>query len=402
MTGLKQRFLGLCVPPVLLCLLDNALTLAGQSAEYWAGNYASVNEGSPTFYQLLQVHPAAFAAGGALWIAIFVAGILLLPDTLALIVSIAVTCGHTLGAASWIIWHFQFSYQVCNGLVLLSAVLLGVSIRWGWRAVPEQRYRLRGLFLWGRWGLVALLFGVGVYLFLWPRSTPDTNMSGEEDARQTAGATVTTDRELEQLERKSELTRLCISGPEITDAGMAHIRAFPQLQSLILRNVRFTGDGLAPLRSLGRLKCVTLRNVDLRDNALKHLSGLSQIESLFLEGPQVTNAWLEQIQGLTQLQMLSIEDAKVTDAGLRHVETLTRLRNLNLAGTMVGDEGLRHLRGLSELRGLYLDQTKITDAGLEHLHWLTRLESLLLFFTNTTPQGRKEFQQAMPKCKVIR
>lgn len=44
METLKQRFLGLCVPPLLLCLLDVALTLAGQSSPYWAGDYANVNE----------------------------------------------------------------------------------------------------------------------------------------------------------------------------------------------------------------------------------------------------------------------------------------------------------------------------------------------------------------------
>jgi hypothetical protein len=161
--------IGLCLPPVALCALDAALTLIGQSAEYWSGDYGRVTEGSPTFNHLLQIHPAAYVAGILVWVAVFVGILLLLPDTLALIVSIAVTLGHTVGAATWLLWRFQFGYQVCNGLFLTSAIILGLGIRWGWRAVPDRKYRLEG-WPWGlRWVLVLVLFGVGVYLFLWPR-----------------------------------------------------------------------------------------------------------------------------------------------------------------------------------------------------------------------------------------
>jgi hypothetical protein len=170
MGGVGRRLTGLCLPPLLFCTLDGTLTAFGQSAEYWAGDYACVREGSPTFNHLLQIHPAVFAAGLLVWAAVFVGIILLLPDTLALIVSITVTFGHTVGAATWLLWRFQFGYQVCNGLFLASAVILGLGIRWGWRAVPDWEYQLRG-WPWGlRWMLALGLFAVGVYLFLWPRT----------------------------------------------------------------------------------------------------------------------------------------------------------------------------------------------------------------------------------------
>jgi hypothetical protein len=150
--------------------LDGTITLVGQSANYWAGNYAGVNEGSPTFHHLLQIHPAAFAIGILVWAAVFVGIILMLPDTLSLIISIAVTFGHTVGAATWLLYRFRYGYQACNGLFLLSAVLLGLAIRWGWQAVPRQEYQLPFLSPAWRWVLAALLFAVGAYLFLWPRS----------------------------------------------------------------------------------------------------------------------------------------------------------------------------------------------------------------------------------------
>lgn len=168
LAGAFHRFLGLCLPPILYCLIDDGLTLIGQPAEYWAGDYSRVNEGSPTFHYLLSIHPMAFVAGAFLWICLFVAILLLLPETLALIMSIAIVFGHTAGAATWLLWRPN-GYQLCNALFLLSAAVSGVGIRWGWRAVPQKECgpaRLPAR----RWLLIAVLFGIGVYLYLWPRS----------------------------------------------------------------------------------------------------------------------------------------------------------------------------------------------------------------------------------------
>lgn len=169
MSGLRQRFIGLCLPPLAFSVLDNALTLAGQSAEYWGGAYDWVNEASPTFNHLLATHPLAFVGGVFAWMAVFVGIILLLPDTLALVVCIAVTLGHTVGSATWLLWRFHLGYQVINGLLLLAAVTLGLGIRYGWQAGPPEPYLLpRRIARW-RWVLSIGLFAVGVYLFLWPR-----------------------------------------------------------------------------------------------------------------------------------------------------------------------------------------------------------------------------------------
>jgi hypothetical protein len=52
---------------------------------------------------------------------------------------------------------------------LLAAVALGIGVRVGWQAAPRQDYRLPFLTATWRWVLAAVLFAVGVYLFLWPR-----------------------------------------------------------------------------------------------------------------------------------------------------------------------------------------------------------------------------------------
>jgi hypothetical protein len=169
MGNLRHRLLGLCLPPACFALLDGTLTLAGQSAAYWAGTHAEVNEASPTFHHLLAMGPLAFAAGMLVWIGVFVGIILLVPDTLALILCIAVTFGHTAGAATWILWRFQYSYQVCNGLFLCAAVALGLGIRLGWHAEPPAAERPAVLSAPWRWGIIAALFAIGVYVALWPR-----------------------------------------------------------------------------------------------------------------------------------------------------------------------------------------------------------------------------------------
>src|SRR5690242_15677621 len=90
-TGVTDRLLGLCLPATLFCVLDGALTLEGQPTEYWSGDFSRVNEASPTFNHLLQIHPVAYTAGLVVWIFVFAGVIILVPNTLALILSIAVT-----------------------------------------------------------------------------------------------------------------------------------------------------------------------------------------------------------------------------------------------------------------------------------------------------------------------
>ncbi|RIK81889.1 MAG: hypothetical protein DCC67_07790 [Planctomycetota bacterium] len=166
----RLRLYALCLPPLALAVLDGALTLAGQSEAYWAGDYRQVNEMSPTFHHLLTSHPLAFAVGFAAWMAVFVGLILLLPATLALLVAIAVTFGHTAGAATWLLWRFYFGYQACNLLILVSALLLTLAIRIGWPANPTEAQRLLAARPLWRWTLIAALGALGVWLFLWPRA----------------------------------------------------------------------------------------------------------------------------------------------------------------------------------------------------------------------------------------
>jgi hypothetical protein len=158
------------LPPLVLASLDAALTLAGQPPEYWRGDYARVNELSPTFNQLLAIHPLAFVAGFIGWLLAFTCLILLFPRTLALATSIAVAIGHTWGATTWLLYRFDYGYQACNALFILTAIALAVGIRWTWGNAPwdgpQTVARLPNIL---RWSGICLLLALVAYLFLWPR-----------------------------------------------------------------------------------------------------------------------------------------------------------------------------------------------------------------------------------------
>ena len=104
------------------------------------------------------------------WIALFVALLLLLPDTPALVTSVAIVFGHTAGAAAWLRGRFPFDYQLLVSLFALAAVTVGLGVRWGWQAAPKEPLRLGRLPNLWRWGMILALVDVVVYLFLWPRT----------------------------------------------------------------------------------------------------------------------------------------------------------------------------------------------------------------------------------------
>jgi hypothetical protein len=167
MANWQRRLLGLGLPCLFALCLDTGLTLHGQPAEYWAGDYSQTTEGAPFYRRLYAWHPAAAGCGHLIWAGVLGGLLILLPEVLAVVLAIAVVFGHTAGAYTWIqgmLLHAHGPaatgwYQAANGMFLLAAVAVGVGIHWTvrstalrTRSVSEQR--LPG---WVRWILVAAL-----------------------------------------------------------------------------------------------------------------------------------------------------------------------------------------------------------------------------------------------------
>jgi hypothetical protein len=65
---------------------------------------------------------------------------------------------------------------------------------------------------------------------------------------------------------------------------------------------------------------VNLSGSQVTDAGLEHLKGLSQLQTLWLDGTQVTDAGLAQLKGLSKLQWLGLNDTKVTDEGVKKLQ----------------------------------------------------------------------------------
>jgi hypothetical protein len=169
MADWKRRVLGMGVPCLLAFLLDSSLTLHGQPAEYWAGNYTHTTEGAPFMRRLYMIHPLAAVAGYLVWAGLMFGLLVLLPEVLAVILSIAIVFGHVAGAYTWMLPITVGWYQTVNGMFLVTAIVLGVGLHWSLRApVQTDATSTRRLPTWLRWGLITLFFGTGCSMIFAP------------------------------------------------------------------------------------------------------------------------------------------------------------------------------------------------------------------------------------------
>lgn len=178
MVDWKRRLLGMGLPCLLAFALDATLTMWGQPEGFWAGNYSLTSEGSPIFRQFFALGPVAAIAGYAAWASVLLGLILLLPEALAVSLSLTAVLGHTAGAAMWVDGLFTVGrlgggvaagwFQTARGMLPAAAVVLGIGLCWSLRepgqgrAKGEQRSWNPAL----RRGLVAALLGISTYMML--------------------------------------------------------------------------------------------------------------------------------------------------------------------------------------------------------------------------------------------
>ena len=173
MSQWKRRLRGIGIPCLLALLLDAGLTVCGQSHDYWAGDYFAVNEGNPFFRKLFSIHPGVAITGYVVWAGVLMALVLLLPEVLAVVLSIAVVFGHVGGAYTWM-GHFGWTntftagwFQTLDGLLPAAAVVLGSGLFLALNDSGRQQADVLGRTSPSalRWGLIALLLGVTVYVW---------------------------------------------------------------------------------------------------------------------------------------------------------------------------------------------------------------------------------------------
>jgi hypothetical protein len=105
------------------------------------------------------------------WAAIVASLLLLLPDVLAVILTIFVVFGHVSGAYTQLIPLLGGSgwYQIANGMFLAAAIVLGTGLHWYLRGSSkpiDQASVVRWMAGWVRWVWIIALIGAGFIIVI--------------------------------------------------------------------------------------------------------------------------------------------------------------------------------------------------------------------------------------------
>jgi len=115
--GIQKGHWWLCAGPVLLRGLDYGVTLYGQPAAYWEGNFARPNEGSLILHWCLQQHPLLFVAVALVLTGFSSLLILCWPRKPAEILAGLMMLGHAFGIATWVNSSPVWGLAACLALV---------------------------------------------------------------------------------------------------------------------------------------------------------------------------------------------------------------------------------------------------------------------------------------------
>lgn len=115
-------------------LVDSAITLLGQSPNYWNGQ-GGVNEASPAYYFLL-ISPWAFIFGSIVWFSFWYWIVKHLKEPLNFLVMFIFLIGHSWGSSTWVIKMLretnlyvpdnQISQMLIWGVVIVYFIIIAI------------------------------------------------------------------------------------------------------------------------------------------------------------------------------------------------------------------------------------------------------------------------------------
>ena len=118
------------------------------------------------------------------------------------------------------------------------------------------------------------------------------------------------------------------------------------------------------------LNVLMLSGTQVTDAGLVHLKGLNELGVLQLDRTQITDAGLTNLEGLSELSGLNLSQTLVTDEGMVHLKAMPSLNSLFLNNTRVGDAGVQSLATM-QLYEVFLEDTLITPACAKDLSYIT-------------------------------
>ena len=119
---IKHR-IWLCLPPFVAQVFDATMTLSGQPAAYWDGDYSLMNEFNPIYRLFLNLHPLAFVLFHVILFGVLALIIILLPLTLSKALSIYLVIANTFAGFLWL-RDLGVSIWIRYGLLIIPSILL--------------------------------------------------------------------------------------------------------------------------------------------------------------------------------------------------------------------------------------------------------------------------------------
>ncbi len=169
-----------------------------------------------------------------------------------------------------------------------------------------------------------------------------------------------------------------LSGKELTDEGLVHLREIKNLIWLNLANTKISDAGLKHIADMKSLKRLHLEKTQIGDEGLAHIKGLSELEYLNLYGTQVSDAGLDHLKPLTKLQKLFLWESKATKEGAAKLKDALAKADINTGAELkpppppvmttgqyvrVRLEGDKRILQLAELQVLGVDGTEFQKSA---------------------------------------
>ena len=161
------------------------------------------------------------------------------------------------------------------------------------------------------------------------------------------------DKGFEEVCKLVDLQSIDISGPFITNDGIAGIAKLTNLIEITLRSSNITALTIPNSKTL---KCLDLAGTPISDDGLVGFFKCSHLENVCLTGTKVTSKTIAALSEMTNLKVLYISGIPVKDSDLSFLKTLSQLERLGLIGTEIGDSSLDSILTLKNLRWLGLNR----------------------------------------------
>lgn len=201
---------------------------------------------------------------------------------------------------------------------------------------------------------------------------------------------------------RAGLATLDLGDGDLTDAGLAYLRAPSSLSKVSVRYTAVTDAGIADLCRIASVQELNIGGTRLTNQGLAALEGLTNLRKLYVWRTGVSDAGLAHIGRVWTLEHLYIGDVTVSGWGLRYLRCLHDLNTLWLENSQLDDAGAAELGALASLEDVNLAGTRLTDTGVPHLLRLPRLRRICISNTAVTDDGVALLRQAFPSVEVIR